>query len=172
MRDGDAVALWVIEEALSTSLNNGLRNELGVTYGVHLGVTDTAHGPVLAVSTRVPHDTVGVALRAILDTIAQAAEGELSDAELDRYKLEIARGTVLRWQDPESLLVLLQDAAARGLRPSDLALAERLHRVNSEEIAERFAPCRDHEAITAIGDTDAMETSLDAVGIAWWAYPR
>lgn len=167
--DGDSVALWVVERALAASLNQALRNDLGITYGVHPGFHYAPHGVTLSVTTRVPHAEAGTAIEALLAGLGDGAGGGWDDTRIDRIKLELARGTALRWQDPEALFAMLQEATARGLDPTDLGLAERLHAVDSAAIAERLGPCIGKEAITVIG-TEDTGTAMTERGLSWqWA---
>lgn len=169
--DGDGVVLWVLRAALERDLNDALRNDLGVTYGVHPSTAYEGHGLTLRIATQVPHDAVGTAVASILGSIDQAAAGELDEATLNRFKLELARGTALRWQSPEELLGLLQYAAAHGYEPGTLDIAERLARVDRQVIQERLAPCTGHEAITVVGGADAVSESLDGAELDHTRHP-
>lgn len=165
--DGDAASWWILERLLREALGGSLRNDLGLTYGVHPSGYDSAHGVVLRVGTRVPHDAAGIATRSILAALDATAAGEVDATRIDRYKVETARQTALRWQDPDVLLSVLQDAAASGWQPDQLGLAERIARVDAAALAARLAPCTGREAITIVGDAEAVGDALDKAAVPW-----
>lgn len=163
----DPVVWWVLEEALDRALHQTLRNDLGIAYDVDTTFERTAHGPVLRVDTQVPHEGAGAAVRALLDTLEQTRAPGLDAPTLDRYRLELARRTALRWQDPDAVLRLLEESVLWGGERADPGLAERLHGVTADDLAQSLSQCVDHEAITVIADGPGAAAGLERAGVVW-----
>ncbi len=162
---GNDPELWLIQEALERALNDALRNDLGVTYGVHPIFEYAAHGTTLTIATKVPHAASGVAVASILDTLEALAEGRIGDTALDRYKLTLARGTALRWQRPDDVLALMRWASALGREPGELGIARQLAGANAQSLRRRMAPCVGRESVTVVGREADVVDALGASGL-------
>lgn len=168
--DGDSagdVAWSILGNALDEDLNARIREREAASYGVHVAIDRELSGAALVVSTQVPQPAVGMAVGAILETLAAARSG-MSDATLARWKLLTARRSALDWRTSSALYDWLVDAALHRVPETRATgLADRLALATPASVGAPLAPCVDAEVVTVVGDANAVTGSLDAASIAW-----
>jgi predicted Zn-dependent peptidase len=125
----------VLGQGMSSRLFQKLRDEMGVGYYVHSGVSEfTDHG-YLAVSTGVDNSRVKEVVVAILDEMKKLADGKISEAELKKAKdymighmyLGLESSDAVAW-DCASQFILTE----KILTP--IELAEKIQNVTASEI--------------------------------------
>jgi hypothetical protein len=99
------------------------------------------------------------------ETVRSLANGALHQGDLDRMKRNTARQTTLRWQTTDELVAWMRSRMLASMEPQNLGIAESLHAIPPESLAELLAPCASFESIVWSGPADVIQASLDAAGL-------
>ncbi|MGC4000335.1 MAG: insulinase family protein [Anaeromyxobacter sp.] len=162
----DEPAWLVLSDHLTTALEQRLRVEQGLTYGVHASSTDLSRGSALVVRTTVPSAGAAGAIQAILSGL-EATRAPLDAAALERARQRVAREQLLRFGTSQRNGRRLEELFLYRL-PTDEwdTFMPRLAAVQPaglQAVAQGLGVGR--EQIVVVGDARQLRPALEAAGL-------
>jgi len=156
----------VMGAGLEAMLRQELRERQGATYGVSGWTARESNGLAsLHVQTDVQSDAAGSAISAIFRGI-EVMESEVSEAEIQRWKLTLARKSVLDQRTYSEIRHELEWAVTSGDGLEGLqARPERLAEVRRSDIQAQLAGCSGAELVTVAGPIADLRDQLDEAGL-------
>jgi zinc protease len=147
----------------SSRLNTRLREQAGLTYGVHAETDLYRDGGTLLFETVVPRERAADAVRMVLVQLERLRDAPVTAGELAAAKATLRGRLVSRFETSEATADAIADLFAHGLPPDAYgALAARLEAVTAADVqaaARRYIDLNDAE-IAVVADRSAVEDGL------------
>jgi zinc protease len=147
----------------SSRLNTRLREQAGLTYGIHAVTALYRDGGTLLFQTVVPRERAAEAVRLVLVQLDRLREAPVTAAELAAAKATLRGRLVSRFETSEATADAVGDLFAHGLPPDAYgALAARLEAVSAADVqaAARHYIDLDDAEIAVVADRPAVEDGL------------
>lgn len=146
----EALALSIANRALSWRLNEVVREQRGLAYDVASSLLASRYG-VCRIGLKTRSDQAGMALGAVLDTVAAYARDGVDADDFERMRHESLRGYALAFDSNAKLLRQVADLAFDGL-PLDTfqTWPERVARLTLDQASAAFARWLAPQRLTAV----------------------
>lgn len=157
----------VLGGGFASRLNEALRVNRGLTYGVRSRFETGAAGGLFLVSTHTRNETAAEAIGVALDELGRFQQDGPAPEELERTKSYLRGLYPLSLETHEQLAERLTDVELYGLGDEEISLfRERVAAVSEEacrEIARRYLPGR-QGLVVAVGPARSLGPSLERFG--------
>jgi zinc protease len=161
------VAGAVLGGGFTSRLNEALRVNRGLTYGVRSRFSPSRAGGLFVVSTYTKNETAGEVVEVALAEIARFREGGPDEEELARTKSYLCGLFPLSLETHEQLAEKLTDLELYGLPDDEIALfRERVTAVSAEacrDVARRYFP-GERGVVVAVGPAKVLAPALERFG--------
>ncbi|BDG03787.1 M16 family metallopeptidase [Anaeromyxobacter oryzae] len=164
----DEAATEAVRWLLRTRLNQKIRIEEGVSYGVAVSLLDHERGAALLARAAVDRDATVLALRTILGAVERLGAAPLQPAEAARARWQVARAYGSAFDTVDATAAALVTEATYDLPPDhwDRQPAE-IAALSPERIQKAAAALAlGREVILVVGDAAALRPQLEKAGYA------
>lgn len=165
------VSIQVLDKVLTgggSRLNELLREQRGVTYGVHGTFGRGRNLCWLDIDTDVERTATGMAIREIVDVVTNIAGGDVSTAEVTVNAEQLLGSRVLRLQTPAGIGMAVRQRVTHGTPDNWFATTRDALVALAPSDVNRVARDLVHPErlqIAVVGDADAIGADLEGTGL-------